>query len=132
MAVARAAAAQPCLPTSEAATRAIAIECELQLLGGCQDQWAAAMGGVNSFRFGAETQVRRLIVDPAKQVALQNRLTLVKPPGTRRSSDIVGSVIQRFRRNTHNVRLVLGHLNTTSRQVRFCSPLSADFSHQLQ
>lgn len=60
----------------------------LGILGGKQDEYAAALGGVNLMRFGEDVSVEALPLAPETQAALEARLVLCYSQQARLSSDI--------------------------------------------
>jgi D-glycero-alpha-D-manno-heptose-7-phosphate kinase len=72
---------------------------ELKLLGGRQDQYAAALGGINRFRFGAgsEVDVRRVEVSSETASEFAEHLTLVYTGESHFSSQTHDRVWQSYR-----------------------------------
>lgn len=70
----------------------------LGILGGKQDQYAAALGGFNCFTFGESVQIERLPVAPAVVAELQQRLVLCYTGKSRLSGSIHENVWGAFQR----------------------------------
>jgi D-glycero-alpha-D-manno-heptose-7-phosphate kinase len=69
----------------------------LGILGGKQDQYAAALGGFNYFTFGDSVEVERLKVSPEMVERLERRLVLCYTGKSRLSSNIHENVWGAFR-----------------------------------
>jgi D-glycero-alpha-D-manno-heptose-7-phosphate kinase len=69
----------------------------LGILGGKQDQYAAALGGFNYFTFGDSVEVERLNVSPEMVERLERRLVLCYTGKSRLSSNIHENVWGAFR-----------------------------------
>ena len=79
---------------NKATLAAQACEIEIDVLGqpiGKQDQWAAALGGMNTIRFrpNGEVEVEPLVLDAAAVRLLADRFTLVHTGLTRRAADVL-------------------------------------------
>jgi len=103
LAVALTAAAGGALPNArEIASKAKIVELACGITGGSQDQFAAALGGVNLLVFGAQEQVSVSRLKPPAVSVLQTGL-IVHQGGSRASSPIVKRVIDAYKRGTVTV-----------------------------
>lgn len=88
-------------------------------LGGRQDQFAAALGGLHHLQFLADTATAdRLTLGPEVAEALAQRFMLVHPGGTRDSSDLVDQVIGQHIAGDQAMTRALQALNDTGPHVR--------------
>lgn len=85
----------------------------LGILGGKQDEYAAALGGVNLMRFGEQVETRPLQLTPALRAELEARLVLCYSGRARLSSDIHDRVWGAYERGD----AVVGHTLSTLRDV---------------
>lgn len=74
------------------------LETMLGILGGKQDQYASAVGGINYIEFGAEVLLEPLTLSPRMIKAMENRLTLCYTGKSRLSSNIHENVWGAFRK----------------------------------
>lgn len=70
----------------------------LGILGGKQDQYAAALGGINYMQFGETVEVERLDLAPEMIEAMESRLVLAYTGKSRLSGNIHENVWGAFRR----------------------------------
>ncbi len=82
------------------------IERTLGIIGGKQDQYASAVGGINLFTFGSDGVQRRAIaLSPERQAELEALLVLCYTGKARLSSNIHRNVWDNFRSgNEHTIR----------------------------
>lgn len=101
------------------AALAYEIERVLGILGGKQDQYASAMGGVNLFEFGAEdVKCHRLRLDPATVAELEQRLVLCYTGKPRLSSNIHQQVWGSFRAGRQETVSALFTLRDSAYQAK--------------
>jgi D-glycero-alpha-D-manno-heptose-7-phosphate kinase len=101
------------------ANEAAQMERQSGSLGGRQDQFAAALGGLHHLRFLADTATAdRLTLGPDITRALTDRFTLVHPGGARDSSDLVDQVIGRHVAGDQSTTRALQALNDTGPYLR--------------
>lgn len=104
--------------SAEIAVRAAQIEQKSGVLGGLQDQFAAAIGGLNTFRFYESEYSIQPITFSVKQIkGLEQHLFIIHPGGERRSTDLVTSVMDEFRRGKKEVERALTDLNLLADDV---------------
>ena len=104
--------------STEIAVRAVQIEHKSGVLGGLQDQFAAATGGLNTFRFYKSEYSINPIVFSAKQIrGLEQHLFIIYPGGKRKSTDLVTSVMDEFRKGKKEVEWALMDLNLLADDV---------------
>jgi D-glycero-alpha-D-manno-heptose-7-phosphate kinase len=102
------------------AEAAVQLEVVAGTFGGSQDQWAAALGGVNQLTFSNENvAVTSLICSPSQMRNLETGITLVKLPGRRSSAELTTAVAERFKQGNVRVRRAIENLNGLA------SPLAA-------
>lgn len=107
------------------ANDAAALERRAGSLGGRQDQFAAALGGLHHFQFLSDTAtVDRLTLGPQVAETLRDRFVLVHPGGSRESSGLVDTVIGRHMAGDDATTRALTALNDAAHQVR--TALDAD------
>ncbi len=98
---------------------AISGERKAGIVGGRQDQYAAAYGGVNQFRFGAgQSSVVRLGTTDGETSWLNGRILIAHSHGRRESTDIVESIFDAYRDGDSRVTSALNRLNSISADVR--------------
>jgi D-glycero-alpha-D-manno-heptose-7-phosphate kinase len=112
----------------------------LGILGGKQDQYAAAFGGFNSMTFGETVQVERLEIAPEMVAALERRLVLCYTGKPRLSGNIHENVWGAFRRGVPETVQALYALRRCAIQVRaallegdiaaFAALLAENWRHQ--
>ena len=103
----------------EIANQAARLERASGSLGGRQDQFAAALGGLHHLQFLADTATAdRLHIGPRITAALRDDFLLVHPGGTRESSDLVDAVIGRHIDGHHPTTQALVALNDAAHHVR--------------
>jgi D-glycero-alpha-D-manno-heptose-7-phosphate kinase len=98
------------------------IACELAklmgILGGKQDEYAAALGGINFLTFGDSVRAERLSVDTSFLDTLRSRLVLVYTGESRLSSDIHEGVWERYRSGEHVVVEALRRLAEIATEMK--------------
>lgn len=100
------------------AVLAAEIEQESGVLGGLQDQFAAAMGGLNLFRFyGSKYSSKRLNPSDQYLTELEQNLFILYPGGKRRSTDIVTEVMNGYRSRNSTVTNALLSLNSVASKI---------------
>lgn len=88
------------------------------MLGGLQDQFAAATGGLNTFRFYKSEYSIKPIAFSTKQIKeLEQHLFIIYPGGKRKSTDLVTFVMNKFRRGKKEVERALMELNLLADDV---------------
>jgi D-glycero-alpha-D-manno-heptose-7-phosphate kinase len=97
----------------------------LGILGGKQDQYSAAFGGINSMTFGETVAVERLDVSPELVAALESRLVLCYTGKPRLSSAIHDIVWGAFRRGAPGTLNALYGIRDCAQRMRQAL-LSAD------
>lgn len=112
----------------------------LGILGGKQDQYAAAFGGFNYMTFGETVTVERLNVSPEMVRALESRLVLCYTGKPRLSGNIHENVWGAFRRGTPETVNALYYLRNCAIRMRqvlldghveeFAELLSQNWKHQ--
>lgn len=96
----------------EIAAIASDVENRAGLLGGRQDQFAAAYGGINRFEFFKNTwNVYQVSLNGNQIKKLESCLIIAHPGGRRMSSDIVSSVFSRYSQDSRRTYNVLESLN---------------------
>ena len=90
----------------------------LGILGGKQDQYAAAYGGFNAMTFGESVAVERLTVPPAMVSELESRLVLCYTGKPRLSGNIHENVWGAFRRGATSTVNALYTLRDCAVQMR--------------
>lgn len=94
------------------------LESMLGILGGKQDQYAAAYGGFNSMTFGKTAHVERLAITPAMVEELERRLVLCYTGKQRLSGSIHDNVWGAFRRGVPATVNALYALRECAHQAR--------------
>lgn len=102
----------------ELAERAWRTENELGILGGKQDQYASAVGGINFMTFGTETVVEPLRPELSFIDDLERRLVLVYTGSQRLSGDIHEGVWSRFDAGERVVTEALTNLRRLALELR--------------
>jgi D-glycero-alpha-D-manno-heptose-7-phosphate kinase len=82
----------------------------LGILGGRQDEYASALGGINFLTFGQSVVAERLAVDPGFVEKLRSHLVLVYTGESRFSSAIHEAVWERYRNGNASVISALHEL----------------------
>lgn len=90
----------------------------LGILGGKQDQYASALGGVNFMRFGECVEFERLAISEGMLDALERRLVLCYTGKSRLSSNIHQNVWSAFRRGTPETVRALYELRDGAEAMR--------------
>ncbi len=90
----------------------------LGILGGKQDQYAAALGGFNYMLFGETVQAERLDIAPAMVEELEERLVLCYTGKSRLSSNIHENVWGAFRRGAPETVNALYYLRNCAIRMR--------------
>lgn len=92
---------------------------ELHILGGKQDQYASALGGVQFMEFFGETvRAAPLRLDPATEFALQKHLVLCYTEQSRLSGDIHQRVTDAFRKGDPETRGAIANLKEIARAMK--------------
>lgn len=99
----------------------------LGILGGKQDEYASALGGVNLMRFGADVSVETLPLAPATQEALEARLVLCYSQQARLSSDIHDRVWGAYERGDNTIGRHLRDLREIALAMR-ATLVAGDFT----
>ena len=103
---------------SELATAAAEVEQASGTLGGLQDQFAAATGGLNLFQFyGSKYSSKRINLSDQHIKELEQRVLILYPGGNRRSTDIVASVMKEYRNANSAVSSALSSLNKLAPKI---------------
>lgn len=108
------------LPNNKAELAVTAAEIERMsgTLGGLQDQFAAAMGGLNLFRFyGSEYSSERINLSDQRIKELEQHVLVLYPGGSRRSTDIVTGVMKDYSRGNPVISNALSSLNKLAPKV---------------
>lgn len=107
------------------------IACEvgklLGIVGGKQDEYASALGGINYFSFGGAVEAERLDVTPGLADELRDRLVLVYSGESRISGSIHDRVWERYRARERRVIDALSQLRRLAGDMRE-SLLAADYA----
>ncbi len=104
--------------SAEIAVRAAQIEHKSGVLGGLQDQFAATTGGFNTFRFyKSEYSIKPIAFSTKQLKGLEQHLFIIYPGGKRKSTDLVTSVMDGFRRGKKEVERALMDLNLLADDV---------------
>lgn len=104
--------------SAEIAVRAAQIEHKSGVLSGLQDQFAAATGGFNTFRFyKSEYSIKPTILSAKQIEGLEQHLFVLYPEGRRKSTDLVTSVMNEFQRGKKGVERALMELNLLADDV---------------
>lgn len=90
----------------------------LGILGGKQDEYASALGGINFLRFGDSVSVERLALTPHVLTELQRRLTLVYSGERRYSSDVHAHVWRAYRSGDQEIIRTLRALKEVATEQR--------------
>lgn len=90
----------------------------LGILGGKQDQFAAAVGGFNYMTFGDEVRVERLDISPAMVQEVESRLVLCYTGKSRLSGNIHENVWGAFRRGVPETVNALYYLRNAAIRMR--------------
>ncbi len=92
---------------------------ELHILGGKQDQYASALGGMQFMEFFGETvRAAPLRLSPATEFALQKHLVLCYTEQSRLSGDIHAHVTEAFRKGDPNTTRAIGDLKRIAREMK--------------
>jgi D-glycero-alpha-D-manno-heptose-7-phosphate kinase len=102
----------------EIAEIACQISALLGILGGKQDEYASALGGVNFLTFGPSVGVERLDLGRAFTAQLRSRLVLVYSGQSRLSASIHESVWERYRRGEKPVVDALSALRRLAGEMK--------------
>lgn len=90
----------------------------LGILGGKQDEYSSALGGINYMTFGHEVGVERITLDSRMVDDLRSRLVLAHTGETRISSDVHVAVWDRYRAGDATVIHALRELKRTAGELR--------------
>ncbi len=96
------------------------IEKVLGIIGGKQDQYASAVGGINLFEFGEEVKRVPVEMKPEDIEELQRRLVLCYTGKPRLSSNIHKNVWGRFRAGDEQTTQALFTLRDSAYQAKAC------------
>lgn len=103
---------------SEIAIMAAEIERMSGTLGGLQDQFAAAMGGLNLFQFyGLEHSSKHIELSDQLRKAIEKNIFILYPGGNRRSTDIVTKVMKEYNNGNLAVSSALRSLNELATEI---------------
>ncbi|MGB9877624.1 MAG: GHMP kinase [bacterium] len=91
---------------------------ELGIWGGRQDQYASALGGILYQEFGESVQVSPLRIDEATLCSLEKHLVLCYTGKSRLSGDIVGSVMERYKKEDKEVKILLDEMKEIAQQTK--------------
>jgi len=92
---------------------------ELHILGGKQDQYASALGGVQFMEFFGETvRAAPLRLSPATEFALQKQLVLCYTEQSRLSGDIHERVTDAFRKGDPHTTSAIANLKQIARAMK--------------
>ncbi|MGC8668272.1 MAG: hypothetical protein ACP5VE_09180 [Chthonomonadales bacterium] len=109
-------------PTQEYRERVAELAYQLEemlgILGGKQDQYAAALGGFNYMTFGQAVEVERLNISPAMVEELEKRLVLCYTGKSRLSGNIHEHVWGAFRRGVPETVNALYYLRNCAIRMR--------------
>jgi D-glycero-alpha-D-manno-heptose-7-phosphate kinase len=106
-------------PPKALAEQAFRLESLLGVIGGRQDQYAAALGGINYLRFDAQgVQVQPLRLAEGTSAALRSRLLLCHTGEARLSGDIHRGVWDRYRSGDQEVARALRRLRDIAGEQR--------------
>lgn len=92
----------------------------LGIVGGKQDEYASALGGVHYFRFGSAVEAERLDVSPSLVDELRSRLVLAYSGESRISGSIHDRVWERYRERDARVMAALAELHRLASAMRDC------------
>lgn len=97
---------------------AVEFENSTGMLGGCQDEFAAAFGNLNLFSFhGNSWMVLPFGLSTEKLKMLESHLIIVYPGGKRISSDIVNAVMSAYEKEDPLVSRALHSLNQYAMEI---------------
>lgn len=96
------------------------LEAILGILGGKQDQFASAMGGINFMTFGEKVDVERLDVPVATVKELEDRLVLCYTGKQRLSGNIHENVWGSYRKGSSDTVNALYSLRNIAFSMRYC------------
>jgi len=100
------------------AERAWQVECQLGILGGKQDQYASAVGGISYMTFGSETVVESIRPGFPFTDHFERRLVLAYSGRRRLSGDIHEAVWGRYAAGDEQVRNALRNLRRIASELR--------------
>lgn len=104
---------------SELAALGAKIEKVSGALGGLQDQFAAASGGLNYFRFYRNKHsIEPIKLSPSQIELLTSQLLIIYPGGKRHSSDIVMDIMTAYQKHDVSVLGSLESLNELALEVK--------------
>jgi D-glycero-alpha-D-manno-heptose-7-phosphate kinase len=90
----------------------------LGIVGGKQDEYASALGGIHYFSFGDTVEAERLDVTPGLADELRNRLVLVYSGDSRISGSIHDRVWERYRAHEKRVVDALSELRRLASEMK--------------
>lgn len=106
---------------AEIAMAAADLERSIGHLGGMQDQFASAFGGINRLEFrSSQPRVTPLPRLAAFRASLESHLLLVHPGGARNSGDLVAEVLERHAKRTRETDAVLRDMNALANKIWDC------------
>lgn len=103
---------------SDIAEMACSVAANLGIVGGKQDEYASALGGIHYFSFGHEVQAERLELGEETLADLRSRLVLVYTGASRFSTAIHQKVWDRYRAGNREVRHALRTLRDLAGEMR--------------
>lgn len=95
------------------------LEAILGILGGKQDQYASAMGGINFMTFGERVDVETLEVAPSVVAELEDRFVLCYTGKSRLSGNLHENVWGAYRRGVPETVSALFHLRNIAYTMRY-------------
>ncbi len=102
----------------ELAVAAAEIERMSGIVGGLQDQFAAAVGGLNLFQFyGSEYSSKRINLSDQHIKELEQHILILYPGGNRRSTEIVTEVMKEYRNGNSVVSNALLSLDNLAPKI---------------
>jgi D-glycero-alpha-D-manno-heptose-7-phosphate kinase len=105
------------------ASLAYELEAILGILGGKQDQYASALGGINFMTFGEKVEVEPLNLPPAVVDELERRLVLCYTGKSRLSGNIHENVWGAYRRGVEETVNALSTLRNVAFSMRYALTL---------
>lgn len=108
------------LPVDNSEIAMVASEIELMsgTLGGLQDQFASATGGLNLFQFyGTEHSIKRVSLSDQLKREIEKYVLILYPGGSRSSSDIVTKIMDEYSKGNTIVGRALLSLNELAIEI---------------
>lgn len=104
--------------STDLAMLAAEIEQASGVLGGLQDQFASAIGGINSFQFhNFEYSAKPIRLSDNHIKEIERRIFILYPGGRRRSTDIVTDVMNAYEKGNLEVKDALNSLNSLAPKI---------------